>query len=202
MFDLNLFADLALAFFPAVAAALFTDAVLAWSSLFGVIVGVVALVTALDNVRHALTLARDDYYLAMGSHHWLHPHCRLNADNLRLLHIYLLLGRILLHVRLLHRLHIGLLLWIGLLRVVLLRVGAWLLGVYTWLLRISAGLLVYLLLRRVLTGRILTRRVHSRLAWRILTGWELSRRVLTGRHLVGLLTRVARLHFKTILIKY
>jgi len=138
MFDLNLFADLALVFFPAVAAALFTDAPLAWSSLF-VSVSVVTLETALDNVRPGLTLARDYYYLALGNHHRLYPHSWLNVDNLRLLHIYLLLGRILLHVRLLH-------IWL-LLRIGLLRVGAWLLGVSVWLLRISTRLLVYLLLR-------------------------------------------------------
>ena len=52
-----------------------------------------------------------------------------------------------------------------------------------------------LLLLWVLTLRILTRRVHSRLTGRILTRGELALRVLTRLHRI-LLAGVARLHFK------
>ena len=82
-------------------------------------------------------------------------------------------------------------LWVSLLRVGLLWINlhARLLHRIR-LLGISSGLLVvHLLLRRILTRRVLSWWVHAGL-----TGRVSSRRVLTRRHLIWRLAGVARLH--------
>ncbi len=163
---------------PAVAATLFANAVVTRSAMV-VPVRVVTVVALWDNVGPVLTLAGDDNHLTVTlSHHWLAvAHRRLYVDS---------------HLRLAHlRLHINLLLGIGLH-----------MGLLHWhslhvrlLLRINSGLLVAGLLRWVLTRRMLAGRVHARLTRRVLTrrvhAW-LTRRVLSR---IWLLAGVARLHF-------
>ena len=170
MVYLHLLAYLVFVLVPAITTAFFADAVFARTAM-RIPVSVVAFVATLEDVRPRLTFASNYDYLTMAmTHHWLsderHSNLGLHVD-LSLRWVVSLLRNLLrvdLHYRLLHRVR--------------------LLGIGTGL------LVVHLLLWGILTGRKLSRRVHSGLTRRICTGRICARRVLTGRHLIGLLARI------------